>query len=109
MEHELDERTISDPLTKTTRKERRALLAVSAISYAIVLGKLVPTTISTFGITLTIGQQRILLYLLAGLNVYFLCAFVSYALADLTAWEAAKRRFKWEHARVTVDELEQEQ
>src|SRR5437588_259130 len=47
--------------------------------------------------------------MLAGLNVYFLCAFVSYALADLTAWEAAKRRFKWEHARVTVDELEQEQ
>ena len=108
-EHELDESRISDPLSETTRKERRALLAVSGLTFAIVLGDLVPTTISSFGITVAVGQQRVLLYLLASLNLYFLVAFISYAMADLTAWEATKRRLMWEHARVMVDELEEEQ
>lgn len=82
---------VRDPLSELTRKERRNLLAVSAIAWAIVKTGLVPTEISNLGITFTTKDRSALLFVLAVFVTYFLLAFVVYAIADWLAQTWAHR------------------
>ncbi len=82
---------VRDPFRDLTRKERRNLLAISAIAWAIVKTGLVPTQISNLGITLTTKDQSALLKVLAVLVGYFLLAFIIYAVSDWLAFTWAHR------------------
>lgn len=79
-----------DPLTDTTRKERRILLGVSALGIALVKVPLVPTKFSVFGIDFAPINQEVMLQLYALLVVYFLFAFLVYAFSDYVAWRRSQ-------------------
>jgi hypothetical protein len=73
---------VGDPLSEVTRKTRLYLLAVSLIGVAMVTTGLVPTKIATFGIELEQPNRSALLFLIALVNLYFLAAFIIYAVSD---------------------------
>jgi hypothetical protein len=77
---------LGDPLSEVTRKTRLYLLAVSLIGVAMVRTGLVPTKIATFGIELEQPNRSALLFLIALVNLYFLAAFVIYAVSDFRKW-----------------------
>jgi hypothetical protein len=77
---------VGDPLSEVTRKTRLYLLAVSLIGVAMVTTGLVPTKIATFGIELEQPNRSALLVLIALVNLYFLAAFVIYAVSDFRKW-----------------------
>ena len=74
-----------DLLSEATKKERRNLLAASAISIIIVKTGLVPTKIAAFGIEFSSTERVTLLRCLAGVVCYFLFAFLIYAADDYVA------------------------
>jgi hypothetical protein len=80
---------LSDPLSDVTRKERLYLLAVSIIGIAIVKTGLIPTEITTLGVKFEEANQNTLLSILALVGLYFLAAFLIYAVADLYTWVSA--------------------
>jgi hypothetical protein len=82
----LAEALVGDPLAEVTRKTRLYLLAVSLIGLAMVRTGLVPTKTATFGIELEQPNRSSLLFLLALVNLYFLAAFVIYAVSDFRKW-----------------------
>jgi hypothetical protein len=82
----LAEVLVGDPLSEVTRKTRLYLLAVSLIGVAMVRTGLVPTKIATFGIELEQPNRSALLFLIALVNLYFLAAFVLYAVSDYRKW-----------------------
>jgi hypothetical protein len=86
IEPTLSEVLQGDPLSEVTRKTRLYLLAVSLIGVAMVRTGLVPTKIATFGIELEQPNRSALLFLIALVNLYFLAAFVIYALSDFRTW-----------------------
>jgi len=67
-----------DPLTETTRKERRVLLGVSALGIALVKVPLVPTKFSALGLEFAPTNQAVLLTLYSLLVAYFLVGFLIY-------------------------------
>jgi hypothetical protein len=77
---------LRDPLSDVTRRERRALLGVSAIGIVIAKTGLVPSKISALGIEFTQADQRSLLLSVAAIISYFLIAFIVYAASDFLAW-----------------------
>jgi hypothetical protein len=80
---------LSDPLSDVTRKERLYLLAVSIIGIAIVKTGLIPTEISTLGVKFEEANQKTLLFVFALVALYFLAAFLIYAVADFYTWVSA--------------------
>lgn len=94
-------RAVADALTEVTRKERRNLLAVSALLIALTFGGLIPTEITALGITFAGRQRTALLLLLTGTNIYFLIAFSLYARADILAWDSDLRAFLRERAKIS--------
>src|SRR6266404_2153310 len=85
---------LRDPLSSVTRNERKILLATSAIGLVVRHAGLVPTKIAALGIEFSQIDQRVLLRAIAAIILYFLCAFVLYAMSDLVAW-----RFEFHGAR----------
>ena len=77
---------LQDPLTEISRRERRNLLATSAVALMIVITGFVPTKISALGVEFSAADQRGLLWVLALVVFYFLLAFVVYALTDFVTW-----------------------
>lgn len=77
---------VYDPLTETTRKERRVLLGVSALGIALVKVPLVPTKFTALGLEFTSTNQAVLLTLYSLLVAYFLVGFLIYAFSDYVAW-----------------------
>lgn len=77
---------LKDPLSELTRKERRNLLVVSAISIAMVKTGLIPTKIAAVGVEFSQTDRAILLKVLAAVILYFFIAFLLYALSDFLAW-----------------------
>jgi len=98
-----DDIRLRDPLSEVTRKERRVLLAVSALGIVIVKTGLVPSKVTALGIEFSHADQQALILALAAVVGYFLLAFIIYATSDLTAWRVA-----FGHARV-LEEIEWEQ
>jgi hypothetical protein len=71
-----------DPLSETTRRERRTILTVSFAALVMVDTGNVPTQFVTLGLTFTSADQaRILLYFAAAIG-YLLVTFLVYALGD---------------------------
>jgi hypothetical protein len=54
-------------------------------------GGLLPTQVSAFGISLSGSEQRTILVLLGLICLYYLAAFMVYALSDFTSWQIAIR------------------
>jgi hypothetical protein len=77
---------LKDPLSVETRKERRNLLAISALGIVMVKTGLVPTKISVLGVEFSQSNQTALLYTIAGIAIYFLLAFIFYALSDYSTY-----------------------
>ncbi len=77
---------LKDPLREETRKERRNLLGTSAVGIVMVKTGLIPTKISALGIEFSDTNRVTLLRILAGITVYFLVAFIIYAISDFWAY-----------------------
>lgn len=76
---------IGEFLGETARREKRNLLLVSTVGMAVGFGNIVPTKISALGLTVEDVNSNALLWLLFGVHVYLLIAFVVYARADYLA------------------------
>jgi len=74
------------PLSESSRKERRALLGFSSLAFTIALCGLIPQKISALGVEISGAQQSYLQWVLFGLIAYFLVAFLLYGLQDWLAW-----------------------
>ncbi|HVF60811.1 MAG TPA: hypothetical protein VNJ70_13470 [Thermoanaerobaculia bacterium] len=83
---EVEKLRVSDPLSEVTRRERKALLAVSAVGVAIVRTHLLPTKIVALGVDFSSTNQNALLNILALIIGYFVLAFLIYASSDFVAW-----------------------
>lgn len=75
----------SDLLGDVARRERQALVAVSALGLIAAKSGLVPSRISALGIEFGPADQHILVYAVAAVVVYFLLGFLIYAGLDLSA------------------------
>jgi hypothetical protein len=80
---------LGDPLSRVARSERRTLLGASAAGIVIAKSGLVPSKITALGIEFDQADQSIILKMLAWVIIYFLAAFLIYALSDLLAWRVA--------------------
>lgn len=78
--------SVSNFLSEDARKERRNLLGLSAIGIAMTHAKLVPQEITALGIKFAESDQKRLLLVIAFVVIYFLLAFVVYAVADFSIW-----------------------
>ena len=85
------ERELADPYSAVTRNERKWVLIINLILFAMVYGRLSPAKISAFGIELKETSLRVLIGLLTAMAYYFLAGFLLYAAADRRAWDAERR------------------
>ena len=79
-----------DPFSEVTRKERRALLALSVLGIVVGRTGMVPEKIVSIGVTFTADRQTWALYVLAAVTAYFLCVFFCYSTLDYIASRAAR-------------------
>jgi uncharacterized membrane protein HdeD (DUF308 family) len=93
----------TDPLSEVTRQERKSLLATCVIAVSIAAGGLVPGEIEALGITVTPAQEKSLLYIVAGVIVYFILGFTIYAISDLNRRKVAEAQARLKIAR-SMDE-----
>jgi uncharacterized membrane protein YwzB len=77
-----DMREVVDPLSTTTRVERRWLLVSSVVLVAVTWGGLVPAKIDAFGMEISTINARVLVWLTCLITGYFLAAFIFYYRAD---------------------------
>jgi hypothetical protein len=84
----------TDPFSDTTRGHRRSLLVACLISFAVTAGGLVPMEISALGVKLSAGEWAGLLILLGLVVVYFLAAFLTYAIPEWQRFNAMQRVFR---------------
>ena len=77
---------VKDPLSETTRKERRSLLGISAVGIVIVRIGLIPEKISALGIEFTTHNQQAFLHFLAFIVLFYTLAFIIYAASDFITW-----------------------
>ena len=94
-----------DPLSETTRRERRALLGLSILGLAIVKVPLVPEKFAMLGIEFAKLNQATFVGLYALIVGYFLVAFCIYALTDYIAW---KRQGHITYTQYTMQQKERE-
>jgi hypothetical protein len=66
-------------------------LGLSMLGISIAQGGLLPTQITALGISLNAQEQRTILVLLGLICLYYLVAFLVYALSDFTSWQVAIR------------------
>lgn len=87
---------LKEPLTETTRKTRRNLLAAAVIGIVIVQVGLVPQKISAFGIEFSEANQQSLLQLVSAAIIFYAITFIVYVLSELTAWNIALKSEEFE-------------
>jgi hypothetical protein len=75
-----------DPLSETTRKERKALLGISTLAITVGHARIIPERISALGVDLSITDQQALIYILQAILCYFLFAFFYYVSTDWLKW-----------------------
>ena len=80
------ETILSDPLESETRKIRKMLLGISAISFLITKMSIVPTKISALGIELSETNQQSILGLLIVSMLYYFIGFIFYSSSDFYRW-----------------------
>jgi hypothetical protein len=79
-----------DPLSEVTRRERRALLGTSMLGLALVEIPLIPLKLAAFGIEFSEVNRERFAAMYALVVLYFLVAFVVYALSDFVAWRRSE-------------------
>src|SRR5262249_9795049 len=73
---------LRDPLSEVGRKERRSLLAVAMVAILVGHTGLVPEKIQNLGITFAAPERVKLLWVAVAVVVYYLIAFIVYAVND---------------------------
>lgn len=81
------QKLLDDPLRDVTRKERRALLAVSIVALVVAKTGILPGKIASIGIEIPSADKPTLLLIFAGVIAYLLLAFVVYAASDFIVWQ----------------------
>lgn len=81
------QKLLGDPLKEVTRKERRALLAVSIAALIVAKTGILPGKIESFGIELPATDKPTVLLIFAGVVAYLLIAFIVYAVSDFIVWQ----------------------
>lgn len=89
---------LQDPLSETTRKERRTFLAVSMASIAVARTGALPTEISSLGMKFSAADRRVLLVLMLAVVAYFFGAFLVYAVPDILA-------ARWRHHYALIERI----
>jgi hypothetical protein len=84
----------TDPLSETTRAERRLLLGANLVAIALTVGGLIPSEISALGVALTAKEQAGLLTVLLLVLLYFLAAFLIYGLPEWQHFKADDQLFR---------------
>jgi len=103
----LAEVAVRDPLSETTRKERRALLGVGIIIICILKTGMLPTKIEALGIEFSQTDQKYLFHILAAIVIYYLAAFLIYAFSDFITWRISYcsiLQAEWSKPMPTLDE-----
>lgn len=77
---------LHDPLREATRRERRVLLAVSMVCFALRVTGSFPQSISSLGITLSTSDRHSLIKFLTLIDFYLIVVFVLYGIADFVSW-----------------------
>lgn len=80
---------LADPLSEVTRKERRMLLGVSMLGITLVYMGIIPKKITALGIEFAETNQQSLLTIYAIVVLYFVVAFLIYAITDFLSWRRA--------------------
>ena len=80
---------LQDPLNEATRKERRSLLGISVLAIILVKAGIIPTKLTALGVEFGKADQQSLLWVLNLITLYFLIAFLIYAVSDFLAWRIA--------------------
>jgi hypothetical protein len=80
---------LRDPLSDVTRKERSYSLGISLAGIVMVRTDLVPSRITTLGITFQETDRKTLFFLVGLVAAYFLVAFLLYGIADILRQRAA--------------------
>jgi hypothetical protein len=88
-EQNIEQTRLRDALSDVTRKKRHFLLGTSLIGVTLIKTGLVPSKISGLGIEFKGTDQRALLVIIAFIILYFLAAFIIYAISDFIAWRIA--------------------
>ena len=91
-----------DPLSEITRTDLRVLLGASVVAVAIVRIPILPEKVSALGIEFSLKNQQTFLQLFALVLIYFLAAFLIYALTDYVAWCRSKVISHQQYARQTI-------
>jgi hypothetical protein len=73
---------LRDPLSDVARRERRSLLGISAVAILVGTSGLIPQKIENLGITFSIPEQTALLRVFTAVVVYYVAAFLIYAMGD---------------------------
>lgn len=85
----LAEIAVRDPLSETTRRERKTLLGISIVVIGIIETGTLPTKIESLGIEFTQTDQKYLFNVFAAVVIYYLIAFVLFAISDFIVWRIA--------------------
>jgi hypothetical protein len=85
---------LGDSLSPLSRAERRNLLLASFIGFLIATAGLVPAKISAFEIELNIPEKIAFTNATALIILYFLLAFITYALSDFLVWRKKYQDYK---------------
>lgn len=86
MNEKIPTEILVDPLSDTSRRERRNLVVVSALSALIAKTGLIPTQISALGIVFKAPAQSMFLVFLALCVGYLMASFLIYGLTDFLVW-----------------------
>ena len=92
-----DDILLHDPLSETSRKERKMLLASAALGIMIAYSGLVPSKVPAFGIEFSSADRVAFMNVIAAIIGYFLLAFVVYGALDLLRLRLAHRQQVVEH------------
>jgi hypothetical protein len=96
---------LKDPLSKEAREERRNLLVVSAVGLVIERTGLIPSKIEALGIEFGQANQDSLLWIIALIVGYFLCAFLVYGVPDFIAWRIVFRPTLSDHVKKVLADI----
>lgn len=82
---------LKDPLTGTTRRMRSSLLGSGVLGVVIAKTGLLPSKIEQLGIEFTADHRAALILITLFAVIYFLVAFLVYALSDFSRWQLGVR------------------
>jgi hypothetical protein len=86
MSKRLGETLFADPLSDVSRKDRRSLLGLSVVGFAITRLDLLPSKVEALGLVFNSLQKTFLIGILAAVVTYFCLAFLIHSGFELYLW-----------------------